>query len=953
MNGRLFLALAFVLFFGKLAAQQFGAFPPSTPWQQIDTDTARIIFTKKVDPQAQRIAAIIHRMARQDKNSLGGQVRKIHVLLHPNTTLANGYVALAPFRSEYYLIPGSNIFESGATPWNEELAVHEYRHVQQYSNFNKGLSKAAGFVFGQQGQALFNALAVPDWFFEGDAVHAETALTAQGRGRAPWFFNGYRALWHDQREYSWMKLRNGSLKDYVPNHYNLGYLLTNYGYRQYGADFWGKVTDDASRFRSLFYPFQNAVKRVSGKDFKTFRSEALEYYKHEVSTRRDQKLKHETVTNYLFPAMIGNDSLLYLKTAYNKIPAFYIKDGSGEHRLKQRNITSEDWLAYRNGSIAYTAYSVNPRWGLTDYSDIYLLEIAPHSEQSWTTEGRSLRVKTRSEKKITNHGRYFTPDFSQDGSTLIAVSFNDSADNELHLLSVEGNVLQRIKPQKEGDLFVHPRFAGNGSVIVAVRHADATMSLQRLTLEEGSSGTSRFETILAPTATTIGYPFVTGETVYFVSSAMGNDDIFSLDLNSRLPVTKLTQLTAGVTGNYFPSVGGDNLFYSNFTSNGFKIGHLAIAPLRKSEIGIEQFTRRVAPYPVAYDSGTPNLLSVAGAGSFSSKPYKKTTGLFNFHSRQANYSDPEITGSIFSDNILNTFSNEIFYRYNRNESSHAVGFTSYYGGFFPVLNAGFTYTANRNLRTTTRTYTLDQKEARLGYYIPLNFSGGKLYKNLSFGTDFVLSQTTPTGSSKNFIQGLRSNYLSHFINFSEQLPRAVQHLFPKLGYAVSLSHRHLLGNAGYQFLGGARLYLPSVKNHSMVVAANWQETDTSNVVFSNRFANSRGYNDYFFSRMWRLTGNYHMPLLYPDWGFGNIVYFLRVRGNAFYDYTRVYSRNKLTTRHQRSVGGEIYFDTRWWNALPVSFGFRMSHLLDDDFSGMRPKGSNFFEFILPVDLIPR
>jgi hypothetical protein len=34
--------------------------------------------------------------------------------------------------------------------------------------------------------------------------------------------------------------------------------------------------------------------------------------------------------------------------------------------------------------------------------------------------------------------------------------------------------------------------------------------------------------------------------------------------------------------------------------------------------------------------------------------------------------------------------------------------------------------------------------------------------------------------------------------------------------------------------------------------------------------------------------NYHLPLLYPDWGFGNIVYFLRVRGNAFYDFTKVY-----------------------------------------------------------------
>lgn len=252
MNSKVFLALFFLLSATTLKAQQFGAFPPATKWNQINTDTARVIFDNKVISQAQRISAIIHRMSKEDRASLGGKIRKINVVLHPNTTLANGYVALAPFRSEYYLIPSSNIFEFGSTPWNEELAIHEHRHVQQYSNFNKGLSKLGGFVLGQNGQALFNALAIPDWFFEGDAVHSETAFTAQGRGRAPYFFNGFKALWHEGRDYSWLKLRNGSLVDYVPNHYQLGYLLTNWGYQQYGSEFWGKVTDHAERNRSRF-----------------------------------------------------------------------------------------------------------------------------------------------------------------------------------------------------------------------------------------------------------------------------------------------------------------------------------------------------------------------------------------------------------------------------------------------------------------------------------------------------------------------------------------------------------------------------------------------------------------------------------------------------------------------------------------------------------------------------
>ena len=285
MNGRHTLTLVFFFITTISYTQQFGAFPPYTKWTQIKTDTAIIIFDRAIDSQAQNVAAVIHKMSRENPNPLGNKIRSINVVLHKNTTTANGYVGLGPFRSEYYLIPGSNIFEFGATPWQQTLAVHEYRHVHQYSNFNKGVSRVASVLFGQEGQALFNAIAIPDWFFEGDAVHSETIATFQGRGRAPNFFNGYKALWREGRDYSWVKLRNGSLKDYVPDHYPLGYLLVNYGYMTYGNDFWKKVTEDALSWRGFFGFFQGSVKRYSGKRFSAFRNEALGDFHQAVAVR--------------------------------------------------------------------------------------------------------------------------------------------------------------------------------------------------------------------------------------------------------------------------------------------------------------------------------------------------------------------------------------------------------------------------------------------------------------------------------------------------------------------------------------------------------------------------------------------------------------------------------------------------------------------------------------------
>jgi hypothetical protein len=137
-------------------------------------------------------------------------------------------------------------------------------------------------LFGEEGFALASNAAIPDWFFEGDAVYNETILSEQGRGRLPQFMNVYPTLWDAGKNYKWMKLRNGSLKHYVPNHYYLGYILVSYGYAKYGNDFWKKITGDAAAFKGLFYPFQVAVKKYAGVEFTVFVSDAFKYFKEQL-----------------------------------------------------------------------------------------------------------------------------------------------------------------------------------------------------------------------------------------------------------------------------------------------------------------------------------------------------------------------------------------------------------------------------------------------------------------------------------------------------------------------------------------------------------------------------------------------------------------------------------------------------------------------------------------------
>lgn len=911
-------------------AQQFGGFPASVKWQQINTDTARIIFPAAVHLQAQEIAAIIHKISAQRPHSLGNGFRKINTILHNNTTLANGYVSLGPFRSEYYLVPGSDIFQFGANPWYKELAVHEFRHVLQYSNFNKGLSKVGSVLFGEEGQALFNSLAIPDWFWEGDAVHSETSLTPQGRGRTPFFFNGYKSLWREARNYSWMKLRNGSLKDYVPNHYELGYLLVNYGYLKYGNDFWQKVTSDAAAFKGLFYPFQHALKKYAGVDFKTFRTQSLQYYSHEVSRKRTDIARRTTVTDHFFPQFINSDSLLYVKSSYKKLPAFYIQDKNGEHKLRLKNISTEDWFSYRNGTIAYTAYETDPRWSLRDYSTIYLYDISSGKQ-----------------KKITGKSKYFTPDISPSGDRLVAVSVDESTKTTLQLLDRSGTVVQTIQHSGLSN-FVHPRFIDENTVVVTERLMNSLMQMSRIDLSTG-----RKDVLIPPTGALIGYPYPYRGFVYFVSSAAGTDDIYAL----RLSDNRIFQVQAGVTGKYYPSVFNDSLVWSSFTSNGLLINKKTLPPTDDADPRL--WKEVVLPYAIAGTDPSLNILE-QGSRRFPVSRYRSGRHLFNFHSWRPDYTDPEFTFSVFSDNVLNNFSNEIFYRYNQNETSHGFGFNSSYGGFFPVINTGVEYTANRTFLDSSGRYDVNQIEARIGFNLPLNFTRNRMYRFLNAGSDFIFNQNSIAGtdSARNSF-----GYLRHFISWAHYLPRARQHINPKFGYTVSATLRHQLTNwmgekfsYNAQWLLGAQLFLPSIKNHSIVLSAAYQVVDTNSVVFGNHFANSRGYEDYYFRKMWRVSGNYHFPVWYPDLGLANIVYLLRLRANIFYDYTKLYSgyfeNPPVPRRSLRSSGVEIYFDTKFWNQLPVSFGFRFSHLLDNGFTPQDRRGNTWFEFILPVNLIP-
>ena len=241
-----------------------GLNPPSIQWKFIENDVVKIIYPEGIYSQAARIANVIQKLSDSSYFSLGMKKEQINIILQNQSITPNAFVGVGPFRSEFYTNPPQNNF-GGAIDWNDLLAIHEYRHVQQLQNARIGVIKTAYKVFGDYFWSSLAHLILPPWFFEGDAVFAETVLSNGGRGRMPNFEGQYRALLLTGTSLNYEKNSAGSYKKLIPNIYNMGYHLTASLNLDYGDKIMGNLLQETVKSSFLnFYPFSKSLKKHTG-----------------------------------------------------------------------------------------------------------------------------------------------------------------------------------------------------------------------------------------------------------------------------------------------------------------------------------------------------------------------------------------------------------------------------------------------------------------------------------------------------------------------------------------------------------------------------------------------------------------------------------------------------------------------------------------------------------------
>ena len=196
-------------------------------------------------------------------------------------------------------------------------------------------------LFGQNGWAFMRGMAHPRWFIEGDAVLMETALTNGGRGRVPAFDMEYKALRLNNRKYSYEKASAFSLKDFVPDHYKLGYYMTSYARNKYGKSIWNTVVDESARYKGIFFPFSRSLKKNTGlstpKMYKKTMAELDSIWQAEAETlaltnsQQINQKKKRVFTNYQFVNFF-KDQLIVEKSGFDQVRTFYSIDEAGNEK---------------------------------------------------------------------------------------------------------------------------------------------------------------------------------------------------------------------------------------------------------------------------------------------------------------------------------------------------------------------------------------------------------------------------------------------------------------------------------------------------------------------------------------------------------------------------------------------------------------------------------------------
>ena len=454
--------LLFVFFSATDASgQRFGGTPNRIKYVQIENDTVQVIFPEGMNYWGQRVANLAIFMAKVNDSSMVTTPIKTSIIIRNLTTVPNGFVAFAPYRSELFTTPPFNQF-NGITSWTDMLTLHEYRHVQQYSKIMyKRKWWPEHILFGEAGWAGISYVVWPNWYFEGDAVKVETMYSSSGRGRVPEFYLQFPALRAMGNKYNFEKTRSGSFKDFVPNHYNLGYHLTASLEQEFGAGTWDEIATSSTRKYALM---SLRIKKVTGLNNRLLYEKSMQamdavigdsvVYSDPLVLQYDEK----DYNQYELVKSLEDGSIIYLKSSFKAIPAYYIFNGKEEKKLFEPGYRpNEHWFDIKNNQLIWVEFIPDLLWQNINYSALKIIDIKAGKSQ-YTAVKKS---------------KWFYPKWSDNEDKIGVVELNENGMQNLILIDSDGMEIEKLPIDKAAFVSAISKVKNNEFTVVINKDEEA------------------------------------------------------------------------------------------------------------------------------------------------------------------------------------------------------------------------------------------------------------------------------------------------------------------------------------------------------------------------------------------------------------------------------------------------------------------------------------------------
>ncbi len=925
-----FCALRFEL----TQAQYFslGTDAASVKWDRIKTENFSVIFPRQLDSQALRTANTLEyfrEMALEGRNIRTG---RWPVILHNGTVIPNATTPFAPKRIDMLTIPPQDQY---GQDWLDQLVIHEFRHSVQYATLDKGFTRAMRILFGQQAVPAVLGLFVPFWYIEGDATVTETAMTRTGRGRSPSFEMRLRAQVIEKGIYSYDKAYNGSYRDFIAGHYEMGYLLVGSGMLKYGGSNLIKPLQKSGTLPFTFVPFSHALYKATGtgkrKFYRNTLTELGEKWKEEdrnLDTTACSRIREgisRTYTNYTSPIPLPDGLVAALRSSLDDITRIVLIDKDGRETIAcTPGPMIDPVISARGNMICWAELENDPRWALRDYSVIKV-----HDQQSGRT------------RQITHKSRYFSPDPDPSAKAIAVVEVDMQNSYYITLVNAaDGHAIKRF-PVPGNHYPSHPVWSNDGRRIAVILTRSEGKCIAVLDIE-----TAKFEIALPFSYTEISKPTWHEHYILFTGAYTGIDNIFALDLNTG-ELYQATSARFGATDAAI-SADGKTLYYASYSSGGYDIVATGFSALSDaSHPGDPDSLNPWNPQNnysfeladgLSEQVGTRFDASAVPDSGYTIRRYCKGLNLFNFHSWAPLYLDIDHLGiqpgvTLMSQNLLASSFATIGWAYDLNTESGKYMLKYSYEGLYPAFDINLDYGLRHGVidHTIQENIIYKYHELNTGGWVrvPLNWNIGSWFAGVQpfAGYSYIFRRMLPDQEVE--FRKDRFHSVNGRIYAYVQRRMSARDLYPRWAAVTDLNFRHTLFEADTSsslYSAELSLYLPGLfKHHSLRLYGGYQQRIYNYYPYSDQVSVPRGHSGIALPEIACFSVDYRFPAAYPDWSVGPLVYIKRIKAGIFYDYAL--QTGTSSGKMYQTVGADLTFDFHLLRHFtPFEAGIRIDYL---------------------------